>query len=234
MTLKTDLVHPSYPQTIAHIKKVQHYLSHIINEFEGRRDTHDDSKLVSPEVEHFDRVFNVRSLYAYNSPEYKAILASILPALEHHYANNDHHPQFYGERGIHGMGLIQLLEMLVDWKAAGEQDNGCIYRSIEINSRERFKFGDEYKNLLVNTARWFGWEPSPTEPSKVYVNGELTEDYYLQYNSIRFNTAPPKGAIIRIIIDCFNIDYTADPAPGVWSCVVYNHILPTIVQLKQS
>lgn len=232
MPIKADPAHPSHPQTIAHIRRVQHYLNHVINEFEGRRDTHDDSKLVSPEVEFFDKVFNVRSIHPYNSPEYKAVLAEIVPALEHHYAHNDHHPQFYGERGIHGMGLVQLLEMLVDWKAAGEQDNGCVFRSIEINATRRFKYSDELKNILVNTAKWFGWAPSPTEPSEVYLNGVLTEDFYTIYNSLKFNTPLTGGTSVRIVIKCFDIDYDLGPAPNDTDTLIYNHLLPSIVQIS--
>lgn len=33
--------------------------------------------------------------------------------LDHHYQNNDHHPEHF-ELGINGMNLLQLLEMLAD------------------------------------------------------------------------------------------------------------------------
>ena len=40
--------------------------------------------------------------------------------IEHHYAVNSHHPEHY-EAGIAGMSLFDLIEMLVDWKAASER-----------------------------------------------------------------------------------------------------------------
>jgi hypothetical protein len=75
------------------------------------------------------------------------------PALDNHYANNRHHPEHFGEAGILGMNLIDLLEMLLDWKASsGRHSNGNIWRSIEINQR-RFGYSDELKGILQNTIR---------------------------------------------------------------------------------
>ena len=53
--------------------------------------------------------------------------------------------------GIGGMTLLDLVEMLCDWKAATMRHNdGSILRSIEIN-QERFGYGDELKQILRNT-----------------------------------------------------------------------------------
>lgn len=49
------------------------------------------------------------------------------------------------------MTLIDLLEMLCDWKASSERHtDGDIYRSIEIN-QSRFGYSDELKTILKNT-----------------------------------------------------------------------------------
>ena len=71
-------------------------------------------------------------------------------ALDHHYANNSHHPEHY-KNGIMGMDLIDLIEMICDWKAATERNaNGDIMKSIEINQK-RFNYSDELKQILINT-----------------------------------------------------------------------------------
>jgi hypothetical protein len=58
--------------------------------------------------------------------------------------------------GIHGMDLLDIIEMLCDWKAATlRHDNGDLSESITIN-RERFGYGDEIERLLRNTARNLG------------------------------------------------------------------------------
>ena len=77
-------------------------------------------------------------------------------ALDHHYANNSHHPEHY-PNGVDGMNLFDLLEMLLDWKAATERHaDGDIAKSLEIN-RGRFKLSDQTVAVLDNTIRFLGW-----------------------------------------------------------------------------
>lgn len=59
--------------------------------------------------------------------------------------------------GIASMSLMDITEMLIDWKAASERhENGNIYTSIEINAK-RFGMSDQLKSIFVNTAKEFGW-----------------------------------------------------------------------------
>ena len=49
------------------------------------------------------------------------------------------------------MNLVDLIEMICDWKAASERHaDGDIYKSIEINQK-RFGYSDELKQILKNT-----------------------------------------------------------------------------------
>jgi hypothetical protein len=58
---------------------------------------------------------------------------------------------------IHEMSLVQMIEMLCDWKAATlRHADGDLERSIMQNA-ERFEYGDEIRELLLNTAQEFGW-----------------------------------------------------------------------------
>jgi hypothetical protein len=78
------------------------------------------------------------------------------PALDHHYANNSHHPQFY-KNGIDGMNLLDLVEMFFDWKAATERTkDGDIRKSIEINST-RFNISPQLVSIFVNTIADNNW-----------------------------------------------------------------------------
>jgi len=54
--------------------------------------------------------------------------------------------------------LVDLLEMLADWKAAGERTShgGDLADSLTIN-RERFGIAPQLMDILANTARHFGW-----------------------------------------------------------------------------
>ena len=113
---------------------------------------HDSSKLNSPEKEAFDKFTEQLSKLTYGSDEYKKSLQDLGPALKHHYENNEHHPEFHKD-GINGMTLIDLIEMLCDWKASSERhENGDIFNSLKINS-ERFSISPQLLSILENTAR---------------------------------------------------------------------------------
>ncbi len=151
------MTYDSKEDTLEHIYKVCDYLDYCAKEFYRRGTIHDQSKLESPEKEVFDEVTPKLATLTYGSDEYKASLADMKPALDHHYAHNRHHPEHYGEAGINGMNLFDIIEMLMDWKAASERHaNGDIYKSILIN-RDRFDISDQLYRLLVNTAEDMGW-----------------------------------------------------------------------------
>lgn len=141
----------SKQETLEHIKRVSYYLSEFSKEMLRRGQVHDQSKLESPELEMFDEVTGVLKGLTYGSEEYKEQLTKLKPALDHHYANNSHHPEHY-PNGIDGMDLFDLVEMFYDWKAASERHaNGDIVRSIEIN-KDRFKMSEQLVNIFNNTA----------------------------------------------------------------------------------
>jgi hypothetical protein len=137
--------------TYEHILLVQSKLALVIGDLMGRQLLHDQSKLVSPEVEAFDEFTPKLATSTYGSEEYRSFLTAMKPALDHHYAANaGHHPEG-NPLGIRGMSLLDLIEMLADWKAATMRHNdGCIRRSIEINQK-RFGYSDELKQILINT-----------------------------------------------------------------------------------
>lgn len=143
-------------ETLAHIRRVQQLLNGCIGNLLARGERHDASKLASPEVEVFTEFTPKLKNSTYGSDEYKSFLAQMKPALDHHYANNDHHPEFW-PGGIWDMSLLSVLEMLCDWKAASERhSDGSIMRSIDINI-ERFQIPNGMRSFLKNTVVELGW-----------------------------------------------------------------------------
>ena len=158
MTTNND----SLTDTLAHIERVQTLLQTAINNLAIRAVKHDASKLVDPEKSAFDRLKALSlSGMVYGSEEYRACLRQEKPAIQHHYKANSHHPEFY-ENGIDGMSLFDLLEMLLDWKAATERmaNGGDIVKSLEIN-RERFKISPQLEGILANTITEMQLRKSP-------------------------------------------------------------------------
>lgn len=136
--------------TFRHIERVRNLLNNCISDLMIRGQKHDQSKLDSPEVELFTEYTPKLSSCTYDSDEYKAMKKAMKPALDHHYANNPHHPEHH-KNGVDDMNLIDIVEMLCDWKAASERHNdGNIRKSIEINAN-RFNISPQLVRIMENT-----------------------------------------------------------------------------------
>lgn len=153
----------SRPETRAHINRVGDFVWAAMTNLGRRMQTHDVSKLVSPEVEAFDIATPKLAGLVYGSEEYKQSLRDLGPALQHHFEHNDHHPEHYAN-GVNGMSLMALIEMLCDWRAASERvkqrtDDPEKVKSFEAGlayNQERFGYSDELAGILLNTARELG------------------------------------------------------------------------------
>jgi len=146
----------SMSQTRAHIARVAELLEAVVDEIKRRAECHDASKLQEPEATGFAGVSSALVGLTYGSPEYREALQEMRPTIRHHYAHNRHHPEHF-RNGVAGMNIVDVVEMLCDWKAAGERHgDGCIEKSIEIN-RKRFQVPDVLTAIFLNTAVDFGW-----------------------------------------------------------------------------
>lgn len=148
----TDAERQHLNKTLSHIRRVQELLHRAVKKLLDRSRTHDDTKLEEPEFSGFAPNISSLSSTTYESEDYKRLREEKLQdTLEHHYGAHRHHPEHH-EDGIEGMTLIDIVEMLVDWKAASERhEDGDIYTSIDKNQK-RFGYSDETKQILINTA----------------------------------------------------------------------------------
>ncbi len=156
-------------ETRKHIDTVKRLIDNVRLVLLDRALAHDKSKLNSPEREIFEIYTEKLKGCTYGSDEYKQYLKEMKPALDHHYANNRHHPEHfeltvaddfqYHEQGKKNtlccMTLIDITEMLCDWLAATKRHaDGDIMKSIEINQK-RFGYGSELKQIFINTVQAF-------------------------------------------------------------------------------
>lgn len=140
-------------KTMRHIETVRNLLNLCIVELLDRTEKHDQSKLQSPEREVFDEYTQKLRKTSYGSEEYNRYLEEMGKALDHHYLYEWHHPEHYPD-GILGMNLIDLLEMICDWKAATlRHEDGDIYWSLK-NNEQRFNIPPGLQRILQNTVRW--------------------------------------------------------------------------------
>ncbi len=145
-------------ETQKHIEAVRKYIRAFTDKLTTRGVEHDRTKLTSPEVDLFTKYTPKLASTTYGSEAYTKFLSELQPALNHHYAAYRHHPEHF-KNGINDMNLLDVVEMVCDWKAATlRQKDGNLLKSIEINA-QRFGFDDQFTQILLNTAKMFDeWE----------------------------------------------------------------------------
>lgn len=150
----------STEDTLTHITFVRAYLMQAQNNLMVRSLNHDQSSLVEPEKSFYDKYRPLLSSLKYNSPEYLQALDELRPAIQHHYERNSHHPEHFETSGISGMSLFDVLEMVIDWKAAidrkGTGTSELILDNFEATC-QRFNISPQLASIIRNTANEFGW-----------------------------------------------------------------------------
>lgn len=132
----------------AHRELVGALLSQIAKGLLVRADLHDKSKFSPEEKPCFDKYIPRLKKCIYGSPEYKQNLEEMASALEHHYRENRHHPEYF-QNGIDGMHLVDIAEMLCDWVASSGL-RSSVERGIDLNMA-RFNLSPQLANIFKNT-----------------------------------------------------------------------------------
>lgn len=141
-------------ETIKHINMVSQLIHKIIVLLLDRSLNHDQSKLSHPEVGVFAQYIDKLSTLKYGSNEYYQCKSLMTTALDHHYANNRHHPEHF-PNGVDDMNIVDIIEMLCDWKAASCRGlDGNIKESIDINSK-RFNISPQLTQIFRNSLNLF-------------------------------------------------------------------------------
>lgn len=147
-----DNVIKSNMKVVEHIHAVRSNIYGVIKELDNRAMNHDKTKLESPEQEIFGETFEELAKTKYGTPEYDNLLERTKPAIVHHYSKNRHHPEHW-PNGFDDMTLIDLIEVICDWKAATMRNkDGNIRKSIEINAK-RFNMSPQLTQIFENTVR---------------------------------------------------------------------------------
>lgn len=140
----------SASETMKHVQHVRRFILRFVEQIMVRSSEHDASKLEEPELSLFAEWGPKLSGFEYGSDEYKAALEKMGDALRHHYDSNRHHPEHH-EHGVDAMNLIDLVEMVCDWKASAMRvKNGDFLGSLEHN-RKRFNLSPQLVRIIANT-----------------------------------------------------------------------------------
>lgn len=142
-------------ETLKHVNEVQKNMSQLVEKLVERAKVHDASKFEEPERSVFALNTPKLAKTEYGSEEYGELLKEVKVAIDNHYAKNTHHPEHWS-KGIEGMDLLDLVEMLCDWAAATKRNkNGNVHKSIDHNE-ERFGISPQLSQIFRNTVeRYF-------------------------------------------------------------------------------
>lgn len=136
-------------QVWPHIYHVQLFLIRVIEQIHVRLFHHDLSKLSRPEVTAFAKCAEQLETTDPSTLEHKRASNEMKKAIEKHYASNRHHPEHF-ESGINGMNLIDLIEMLCDWKALSLLGEVTAQEFLD-DAADRYGINDQLYNVLANT-----------------------------------------------------------------------------------
>ncbi len=130
-----------------HSKLVERMLSWFTRQLLIRGAMHDRSKLGATEKRTFDRWVPELRRLQFGSDAYKDALKAMGKGLRHHYKENRHHPEYFAT-GVSGMNLIDVVEMVMDWKASSDAKNQPVNLDI---LQERFGLSDQLVAIINNT-----------------------------------------------------------------------------------
>lgn len=141
---------------LMHIYEVAENLAQIRHDLELRGMAHDRTKLDDPEFSAFVQTRPKFKKADYGSQEYQKCVEIIRPAINHHYQNNRHHTAYHAN-GFDDMNLIDILEMLADWKAANRRNpNLSFVESLPI-AFQKYHIPENMQKHIIATLKYLKW-----------------------------------------------------------------------------
>lgn len=141
-----------------HINKVSSLMTDFATLILKRGIEHDKSKLSQVELiplQKLQDAIDSNGECQYGTDEYNERLKILKPMLDNHYQLNSHHPEYH-KSSINSMDILDIVEMLADWKASSERgDGGIINLSYSI---ERFKIDKQLSDIIKATFNNMGWK----------------------------------------------------------------------------
>lgn len=138
-----------------HRDMVRLNMQRLSQEIERRALTHDMTKLSPDELGGFVRINRAAREHPYGSDEYTASMEREKGedgCITLHYARNSHHPEHHAKPL--DMGFLDIIEMVLDWKAASDTYGKMTLRGSLPHHRERFLFTSEQWWLIESVVDW--------------------------------------------------------------------------------
>jgi hypothetical protein len=142
--------------TLIHVSEVQENLEVMIHDLKVRGINHDRSKFQEPEFSTFCETRPEFKKVNFGTKEYDAVVDKARLAVTHHHLSNRHHTAFYAN-GVQGMTLLDILEMLADWKAASRRSPGLSFADSLSRAFKKYEINETMQQFILNTIQYLGW-----------------------------------------------------------------------------
>lgn len=142
--------------TMLHVTEVQENLEEIASQLRRRGFAHDRTKFQKTE---FDAFVSTREKFKkanFGSKEYQECTDAVQLAVDHHYKYNRHHTGRW-PNGIDDMSLIDIIEMLADWKAAERRSPDKQLIDTLDYAFKKYKIGGQLALIIKNTLKDLKW-----------------------------------------------------------------------------
>lgn len=158
---KDDLIY-HYKDYIQHIQWLMEGMASVQHELMRRMLTHDRTKIGEDELDAYAEIVPGFKDYEYGTPEHKAHGNRLGPAWKHHTENNRHHTEHF-ENGLNDMNLLDLIEMVCDWRAASMRSGNFDYGQSLRVFKERVNPDEQVMDIIRNTCIMLSYivEPMP-------------------------------------------------------------------------
>jgi hypothetical protein len=196
-------------ETLKHIEMVMQLLAVMQHEISKRMFSHDRSKLESPELEMFEQFTDRLAGLTYGSDEYKQCLDEMKrSALQHHYENNRHHPEFFAGCQKDVDAITQCKSVLTGLKqiqvSYPEDEYVFGYASDIIEAhKQTLESNVNGMNLIDILEMICDWEAATLR----HDDGDIYRS--LEINKTRFGLSPQLVSIILNTVPLLNSIYSA-------------------------
>ena len=159
----TEMLEYFNTRTNNHIKRVQKNIREIIKNFsfnnlelQKRLEMHDTSKFSKEEyipyvwLTEYYRKKQLQQPFDYPT---KAIKKQVDMAVQHHYAVNPHHPEFYNN--VEAMSTSDIIEMVCDWAAMSQELKNSLRQFANKRISEVYKFNESQQQLIYKLINHF-------------------------------------------------------------------------------
>jgi hypothetical protein len=131
-------------RVIRHRDFVRKNTQTLVNKLQERALLHDISKLQDKEFDGFVELDVERENWELGSKEYENI-SKTNKAIALHHSRNAHHPEYHKE--LEDMSLLDLVEMVIDWKSAAETYSNDSQKSLEYGL-SKHKWSEKHEWLI--------------------------------------------------------------------------------------